>query len=314
MPQKVQNQSSEVTFPKDSQPVILVADDDRSLRKLLNLALSQEGYKVIQVSSGEQALQDFQRLQPSIVLLDAVMPEMDGFACCRHLRTIVKTDIPILMVTVLDDQASINNAFDAGATDYITKPIHWAVLKQRVKRLLSGDQVLRQVQTLEAQLRQAQLWENLQRQLLRTIRSPIGALETPVSDWLVNHQADLGTVFAAHQILYLNLAQARWTTLGPSLEEAQLARLEALLTALPTTVPQTFAYPVKQGESTEPMQSLTVTLAVSALLTTPVTTHETVSGWLVLTRQVAQVWNETDEQRLLDLAQLIALLSANDGN
>ncbi|MEM0978838.1 MAG: response regulator [Cyanobacteria bacterium P01_H01_bin.58] len=302
-----------MTFPEDSQPVILVADDDRSLRKLLNLALSQEGYKVIQVSSGEQALQDFQRLQPNIVLLDAVMPEMDGFACCRHLRTVVKTDIPILMVTVLDDQASINSAFDAGATDYITKPIHWAVLKQRVRRLLSGDRVLKQVQSLQTQLQQARIWESLQRQMLRTLQLPVGASEASVSDWLVHHQADLGTVFDAHQILYLNLTQARWTTLGAAPEETQLTQSETLLTSLTATVPQTFAYPVKEGEPTEPIQNLAATLAVPALLTTPVAVQATVSGWLVLTRQVTQVWSETDEQRLLDLAQLIAFLSACGG-
>ena len=99
----------------------------------LNLALVQAGYQVIQVGSGEQVIQDFQRLQPNLVLLDAMMPDVDGFECCKHLRHVFNTDIPILIVTVLDDQSSIDRAFEVGATDYITKPIHWAVLRQRVK-------------------------------------------------------------------------------------------------------------------------------------------------------------------------------------
>lgn len=302
-----------MTLPEDSQPVILVADDDRALRKLLNLALSKEGYKVIQVSSGEQVLQDFQRLQPNIVLLDAVMPEMDGFACCHHLRTVIKTDIPILMVTVLDDPASIDNAFDAGATDYITKPIHWAVLRQRVKRLLRGDQVLKRVQELQAQLHQAQVWESLQRQLFRTIGPRLGALGA-VSDLLANHQEGFCTVFDAHQVFFLDPSQAQRTVLGESLNAEQLTQLTTLYASLPATEAKPCAYPTKADELAKPIQDLAETLAVPALLTTAVSVHGVVGGWLVLTRQTAQTWSETDEQRLMDLAQLIAWLFSNNGD
>ncbi|NET09507.1 MAG: response regulator, partial [Symploca sp. SIO2B6] len=145
------------------KPLILIADDDRSLRKLLNLALIQAGYQVIQVGSGEQVIQDFQRLQPDLVLLDAMMPDLDGFECCQHLRQVFKTDVPILMVTVLDDQSSIDRAFEVGATDYITKPIHWAVLRQRVKRLLTSSLSLKKAQQLQLEYASIQAWEKLQR-------------------------------------------------------------------------------------------------------------------------------------------------------
>ncbi|MEB3360442.1 MAG: EAL domain-containing protein [Synechococcales bacterium] len=125
--------------------LVLVIDDDRSLRKLLSLAIQQAGYRVVEATNGQEGLALYQQVQPNLVLLDAMMPEMNGFTCCRHLRTLQSgsdndgqpaTKSPILMITALDDDGSVENAFAAGATDYITKPINWAILKQRLKRLL----------------------------------------------------------------------------------------------------------------------------------------------------------------------------------
>ncbi len=74
-----------------------------------------------------------------MILLDAMMPGMDGFACSTKLQTLMGEDCPpILMVTVLDDQKSVERAFQVGASDYITKPINWDVLERRVSRLLTS--------------------------------------------------------------------------------------------------------------------------------------------------------------------------------
>lgn len=144
--------------PPDSS-LVLVVDDDRSLRTLLRFAMEEEGYQVAEANNGENCLAQFARLQPDIVLLDAVMPVMDGFTCCSQLRTLPKAEYtPVLMITVLDDQESVDQAFAAGATDYVTKPIHWAVLRQRVARLLAANRSLTQIQ---------QITEALQRQLQR---------------------------------------------------------------------------------------------------------------------------------------------------
>ncbi|WP_414543040.1 diguanylate cyclase domain-containing protein [Nostoc sp. CCY0012] len=161
---------SPFSLPKQP-PVILVADDDKTIRVLLREAMEQEGYRVVEVTDGKQCLDAYETVKPDIVLLDAMMPVMDGFTCCRQLLQIAKNNLisalanldtesavgntmiskiwertPILMITSLDDEESVDRAFDAGATDYLTKPIHWAVLRQRLRRLLQQAQVYKQLE------------------------------------------------------------------------------------------------------------------------------------------------------------------------
>ena len=145
------------TLNNRQKPLILIADDDRSMRTLLNLAMTEEDYDVVEAKNGEQCLGEYQLRKPDAILLDAVMPDLDGFTCCEKIRQLPGGKlIPILMITVLDDQKSIDQAFNCGATDYITKPIHWAVLSQRMRRLLATNQVLREVQTVKQKLHQQQ--------------------------------------------------------------------------------------------------------------------------------------------------------------
>ena len=138
-------------------PLILIVDDDKSMRILLNHAMKQEGYKVAEVADGEQALAAYTNLNPDIVLLDGLMPVMDGFTCCAQLQTLPGGNCtPVLMITSLEDQASVDRAFEAGATDYVTKPIHWAVLRQRVRRLLQASRAIRDItehKRVEAEIR-----------------------------------------------------------------------------------------------------------------------------------------------------------------
>ncbi|MBN8564999.1 MAG: EAL domain-containing protein [Leptolyngbya sp. UWPOB_LEPTO1] len=126
--------------------LVLVVDDDRSMRSILKGIIAKEGHRVIEAKNAEEAISLFQTHQPNLILLDALMPDMDGFQCCQQLRylqnssndgAIAVQPVPILMITALDDSTSVDRAFDSGATDYITKPINWAVLRQRLNRLLS---------------------------------------------------------------------------------------------------------------------------------------------------------------------------------
>jgi len=128
-------------------PIILIADDDISTRQLLRLILKKEGYQVIETENGQDCLNAFDQYQPEMVLLDAIMPVMDGFTCCQKLNQIQVQrssnsdsfkQIPILMITGLDDRKSVDLAFEAGAADYITKPIHRDVLRQRLRYLLEA--------------------------------------------------------------------------------------------------------------------------------------------------------------------------------
>jgi two-component system, cell cycle response regulator len=115
--------------------LVLVVDDDLVIQMQLRHAMQKEGYQVLVASDGKAALDIYQASKPDIVLLDAMMPVMDGFSCCSQLQTLNPNTL-VLMITGLNDQDSVNKAFAVGAVDYITKPIHWAVLKQRVRRLL----------------------------------------------------------------------------------------------------------------------------------------------------------------------------------
>jgi len=116
---------------------ILIVDDEKALRLVLRRAMEGEGYRAIDAHNGEQCLSICREQLPDLILLDAVMPGMDGFRCCSRLNAMFGDHCPpILIITALYDQASVDAAFTAGATDFIVKPIHWAVLRQRVKRSL----------------------------------------------------------------------------------------------------------------------------------------------------------------------------------
>jgi two-component system sensor histidine kinase/response regulator len=145
-----------ITAFQKNTPLILIVDDDRTTRKILRRAMEQEGYQVAEASDGGQGLEAYALLNPDMVLLDAKMPVMDGFTCCSKLRA---TDsgcrTPVLMITSLEDEKSVDRAFEAGATDYITKPIHWAVLRLRVRRLLQERQA--EAEILKALQREKEL-------------------------------------------------------------------------------------------------------------------------------------------------------------
>jgi light-regulated signal transduction histidine kinase (bacteriophytochrome)/CheY-like chemotaxis protein len=126
------------------------------MRIQLRRAMEQVGYQVAEASNGEEGLAVYTRLHPDIVLLDAMMPVMDGFTCCAQLKTLPGSDrTPILMITALEDPESVDRAFEVGAIDYVTKPIHWAVLRQRVRRLLQAS---RAVEELRQQTERARLF------------------------------------------------------------------------------------------------------------------------------------------------------------
>lgn len=128
------------------KPLVLIVDDERMMRSLLRRAVEKEGYQAIEAENGEQAINLYHRHRPHLVLLDAMMPEMNGFECCVKLRQITASNqssvrvtvehAPVLMITTLEDASSVDQAFAAGATDYITKPVNWALFRQRVQRLL----------------------------------------------------------------------------------------------------------------------------------------------------------------------------------
>lgn len=128
----------EKIFNKENS-LILVADDSKLMRATFRDFLEDEGYDVIEAKNGMEALDLFSKLKPDIILMDFVMPEIDGATACAKLQQLPGgSRTPVIMITSLEDEKSVNLAFDAGATDYISKPINWAVLRQRLSRMLKA--------------------------------------------------------------------------------------------------------------------------------------------------------------------------------
>ena len=139
--------------PKD-RPVVLIADDDVTMRLLIRETLEQAGFTVEEAEDGAQALATFVRVRPDIVLLNVLMPQMDGFTTCATLRTLPGgAHAPVLMVTGLDDVESINRAYEVGATDFITKPFNWTILGHRVRYLLRASRAVEALRKSEAKNR-----------------------------------------------------------------------------------------------------------------------------------------------------------------
>ncbi|HEY9826341.1 MAG TPA: response regulator [Stenomitos sp.] len=160
-------------------PLILVVDDDPTMRILLKAALEEDNYRVVVAPNGEQGLSQYLNLTPDMVLLDVMLGNMTGLELCAQIRQhLGGTTLPILMLTSLDDQDSIDQAFAAGATDYITKPIHWGVLSKRVERLFEQVRAQQTYQGHGIEMVQIQTWSQLLEQLALAQAQGISVWET----------------------------------------------------------------------------------------------------------------------------------------
>jgi diguanylate cyclase (GGDEF)-like protein len=128
---------------------ILVADDDRSTRFAFRNVLEEEGYTVIEANDGAKAIEICKHRPPDMILMDAKMSVMDGFTACQLIKQQPQcAHIPILIVTSLDDEDSIERAFAVGATDYISKPINFSVLRRRIAHLMQASHAERSMKRL----------------------------------------------------------------------------------------------------------------------------------------------------------------------
>ena len=132
----------------EERPVVLLADDDPSIRLMVRHVLESEDFDIIEAADGLEAIKAVEKHHPALILLDAVMPGIDGFTTCQQIKEKGHTDIPVMMITGLDDDASVERAYEVGAIDFITKPIKWAVLKHRVKSVVAKVIAERKVQLL----------------------------------------------------------------------------------------------------------------------------------------------------------------------
>lgn len=129
---------------------ILVIDDDASTLLLIRAALVKAGYEVVTATDGLRGIAAFREQPCDMVMLDVEMPGMSGFDVCERLRADAGDELPIVMVTGMDDIASIERAYEVGATDFIAKPIHWALIGHRVRYLLRGRQAFLDLRSANA--------------------------------------------------------------------------------------------------------------------------------------------------------------------
>jgi DNA-binding response OmpR family regulator len=113
---------------------VLVVDDERNIVELVRLYLEKEGFAVVTAADGEQALVQYERTDPDLVVLDLMLPKLDGFEVCRELRR--RGDVPILMLTARSEDVDAIVGLELGADDYVTKPFNPRALVARVKAIL----------------------------------------------------------------------------------------------------------------------------------------------------------------------------------
>jgi len=118
-----------------SSELILVVDDEPSIVQLSRLYLEREGYRVIEAGDGRSALETIRRARPALVLLDIMLPELDGLEVCRSLRA-EKDQVPVIMVSARDEDIDKILGLELGADDYLTKPFNPREMVARVKALL----------------------------------------------------------------------------------------------------------------------------------------------------------------------------------
>jgi diguanylate cyclase (GGDEF)-like protein len=129
---------------KPAIPVrVLIADDDAIMREIASVMLNEAGFTVQTVSSGDAAAAACALRMPDIALLDVEMAEGDGYQACANIRSLPGgADLPIVMVTGCDDTVSIDRAYEAGATDFVVKPVNWTLLAHRIRYVMRGARTI----------------------------------------------------------------------------------------------------------------------------------------------------------------------------
>lgn len=113
---------------------ILTIDDDSAITELLAILLRTHGYEVITANNGDEGIKAIQEKNPHIVILDLMMPDVDGWQVCKNVRKF--SNVPIVILSAIDDPSMIASALDAGADDYLVKPVSSSILIAHLNRLI----------------------------------------------------------------------------------------------------------------------------------------------------------------------------------
>jgi len=177
---------------------ILIADDDPHIRRLISELLAAEGYQLLAAEDGEEALRVCREEHPDLIILDIIMPKVDGMEVCRRLRD--ETAAPILFLTAKDDITDLVSGLAIGGDDYITKPFKGAELVARVKAALRRADMLRDATEKEEYISVGGLEIDRRRREVSVDDRPVELTQTEFDLlWLLaSHR---GTVFSRKEIV-----------------------------------------------------------------------------------------------------------------
>jgi len=169
-----------------ARPTILIVDDDPTARQVAQAILSPENYSFRQATGGEVALKMIEEQEPDLVLLDVMMPGIDGFEVCRRIRKLSpRAYLPVMLLTALDSATDLAKGLGAGADDFISKPVPRVELRARVRSMLrirrQNLELVEQRARLEAYYQQR---EDVVRMLVHDLRSPVTAIQLLASTLL----------------------------------------------------------------------------------------------------------------------------------
>jgi predicted signal transduction protein with EAL and GGDEF domain/DNA-binding response OmpR family regulator len=149
------DQSLDADLPEQAR--VLLVDDDEVNLLLTAIALRERGFDITEATGGAEALKVIAEWSPDVIVLDAMMPELDGFETCQRLREMPGFEsTPVLMLTGLDDDASITRAYQVGATDFFVKSTQWSLLAGRLRYLLRSSRTRIELERSKARLARAQ--------------------------------------------------------------------------------------------------------------------------------------------------------------
>lgn len=166
------NQQTELTTSDQVKvPRVLIIDDDPRIQDTIEAQLYPEGYELFFKSSGIDAIRELDQLQPDVILLDLMMPGMNGFDVCSHIKHRDEfSHVPIIMITALDDVDYLVTGLDTGADEFISKPVNGAELRARVRSML---RIKHQYDELDSALH---LRELISRMIVHDMRNPLSSI------------------------------------------------------------------------------------------------------------------------------------------
>ncbi|MGL6278481.1 MAG: response regulator [Gaiella sp.] len=182
----------------DASPTILLVDDEESIQTLLTYPLERDGYRVVQARDGEEALRRFGEVPFDLVVLDVMLPRVDGMEVCRRLRA--ESTVPIIMLTARDDELDKVLGLELGADDYITKPFSIREFRSRVRALLRRAATPHQATRRETTIERGDVRIDLPRRTVEVRGTPV-QLTFVEFELLSTLAAEPGVVFSRRQLL-----------------------------------------------------------------------------------------------------------------